>query len=160
MRPERLGAGIPYTVPRNTYRTSDGHWIAISTSSAAVASRMMRLVGLGDVAELESFEGRQDNRERIDEAVAGWISVRPRAVALEELEAAEVAAAPVHDMADIFADEHFAARSAIAEVDGVPMQQLIARLSATPGSIRWAGRPQNADSAEIRAELADPPRDP
>ena len=157
---ERLGAGIPYTVPRNTYRTSDGHWIAISTSSAAVASRMMRLVGLGDVAELESFEGRQDNRERIDEAVAGWISVRPRAVALEELEAAEVAAAPVHDMADIFADEHFAARRAIAEVDGVPMQQLIARLSATPGSIRWAGRPQDADSADIRAELADPPRDP
>ena len=52
-----------------------------------------------------------------------------------ERQASEAAAAPVHDMADIFADDHFAHRGAIADVDGVPMQQLIARLSATPGRI-------------------------
>ena len=38
-------------------------------------------------------------------------------------------------------------------VDGTPMQGLIAKLSKTPGSIRWAGRPLGADQAEVLAEL-------
>src|SRR6185436_495107 len=29
----RLGAGIPYSVPRGTYRCEDGQWVAVSTSS-------------------------------------------------------------------------------------------------------------------------------
>ena len=56
-------------------------------------------------------------------------------------------------MADIVADPHYAARGSIVDVDGVPMQGLVARLSATPGSLRWAGRSQDADAAEIRDEL-------
>ncbi|MCP4435238.1 MAG: CoA transferase [Actinomycetia bacterium] len=147
----RLGAGIPYTVPRNTYRTSDGHWVAISTSAASVAARLLELVGLGDDPELATFEGRAAQRKRIDAAVSQWMAARTRDEALAELDEAHAAAAPVHDMAAIYADEHFAARGAIAEVDGVPMQQLIARLSATPGSVRWAGRPVDADGESIRA---------
>jgi hypothetical protein len=30
------------------------------------------------------------------------------------------------------------------------MQALIARLSATPGAVRWAGRPLDADGPSIR----------
>src|SRR5215203_4892599 len=41
----RLGAGIPYTVPRGTYRAADGRWIAVSTSSESVARRVLRLLG-------------------------------------------------------------------------------------------------------------------
>jgi crotonobetainyl-CoA:carnitine CoA-transferase CaiB-like acyl-CoA transferase len=48
-------------------------------------------------------------------------------------------------MADLAADPHVAARRMIEKVDGVPMQGLVARLSATPGRIRWAGRPLGAD---------------
>jgi hypothetical protein len=33
------------------------------------------------------------------------------------------------------------------------MQSLIARLSRTPGRLRFAGRPVDADGAAIRAEL-------
>ena len=32
----------------------------------------------------------------------------------------------------------------------MPMQGLIARLSETPGRIRWAGRPLDADGDAIR----------
>ena len=31
------------------------------------------------------------------------------------------------------------------------MQALIARLSETPGALRWAGRPLDADGDDIRA---------
>ena len=54
------------------------------------------------------------------------------------------------DMADIAADPHYLARGTITSVDGTPMQGLIARLSATPGSLRWAGRPLDADGDQIR----------
>ena len=55
------------------------------------------------------------------------------------------------DMEAIASDPHYAARRMIAEVDGTPMQALIARLSATPGALRSAGRPLDADGDEIRA---------
>ena len=51
-------------------------------------------------------------------------------------------------VADIAVDPHFAARGSIVEVDGVPMQGLVARLSATPGRIRWPGPPLGGDPPE------------
>ena len=60
--------------------------------------------------------------------------------------AADAAIAPVMTMADITSDPHLAARRSIQEVDGVPMQGVVARLSATPGRVRWPGRPLGADN--------------
>lgn len=148
----RLGAGIPYTVPRNTYRTSDDRWIAISSSAASVARRVIELIGLGGDSQLETFDGRAARRDDIDRAFTTWMAQRTADEALRELDEAEAAAAIVYDMADIATDEHFAAREAITEVDGVPMQNLIAKLSGTPGGVRWAGRPLDADGDEIRAD--------
>ena len=54
-------------------------------------------------------------------------------------------------MADIASDPHYAARGAIETLDDTPMQGVIARLSATPGALRGAGRGLDADGDEIRA---------
>jgi crotonobetainyl-CoA:carnitine CoA-transferase CaiB-like acyl-CoA transferase len=70
---------------------------------------------------------------------------------IEAFNAAESAIGPVMDMADIAADPHYAARRVIERLDDTPMQALIARLSATPGSLRWAGRALDADGDGIRA---------
>ena len=142
---ERLGGGIFSTVPRNTYRTADGDWVAVSSSSDSVAARVMELIGFGDDERMATFAGRLEHRAEIDERLAEWMARRTASDALEEFTAAGAAAAPVYDMADIFADPHFREREAIVEVDGIPMQNLIARLSATPGRLRWAGRPLDAD---------------
>jgi len=152
---ERLGAGIPYTVPRNTYRTSDGQWVAVSTSADSVARRVMELVGLGGDERFAEFSDRVERRAEVDARMEAWMRDRTRAQVLEAFDAAHAAAAPVYDMSDIFADEHYRAREAITEVDGFPMQNVVARLSATPGRIRWAGRPLDADGDGIRAELDD-----
>ena len=71
---------------------------------------------------------------------------------LMAFEEAQAAAAPIFDMADIAADPHYAARGAIVEVDGVPMQGLLARLSRTPGHIRWPGRALGSDAPEWAPE--------
>ena len=150
---ERLGAGIPYTVPRNTYRTSDDRWVAVSSSAESVAQRVLDLVGLGGDPRLSGFDGRVAHRGEIDDRLAAWMAERTQAEALAEFERVHAAAAPVYDMADIFADPHYLARGSIETVDGIPMAGLVAGLSATPGSLRWAGRSLDADADEIRSEL-------
>ena len=149
----RLGSGIPYSVPRNTYQCSDGKWVAISTTAESVAQRLMALVGAPEDPRFDGFENRVANRELIDEIVGEWVSKRPLETVLAEAERAEVAVAPVYSMADVVKDPHLRARNAIIEVDGVPMQNVIARLSATPGAVRFAARGLGADTADVIAEL-------
>jgi crotonobetainyl-CoA:carnitine CoA-transferase CaiB-like acyl-CoA transferase len=146
----RLGSGLPYTVPRNTYRCGDGHWVAVSTSAESVAARVMALVGAGDDERFRTFAGRVEHRAEVDALVGGWIGARSRDEVIAAFEAAQAAIAPVLTMADISQDEHYQARHAIADVDGVPMQGLVARLSATPGSLHGAGGGLDADGDEIR----------
>jgi crotonobetainyl-CoA:carnitine CoA-transferase CaiB-like acyl-CoA transferase len=144
----RLGSGIPYSVPRGTWPCSDGGWIAVSTSAETVAARVMDLIGFGDRADLHTFNGRIAARDEIDERMSEFCAARTQAEVLSLFEEAHAAAAPIYDMADIAADPHYAARHAIVEIDGIPMQGLIARLSATPGAIRWPGRALGADRPE------------
>jgi len=150
----RLGSGIPYTVPRGTWRCADGRWVAVSTSHESVARRVLDLVGLGDDPELATFAGRAAHRDRVDARMAEWVGARTLAEVLDAFDRAEAAAAPVYDMADIAADPHLAARGALVELDGVVQQGLVARLSATPGRLRHAGRPLGADQDVLDA--ADP----
>jgi crotonobetainyl-CoA:carnitine CoA-transferase CaiB-like acyl-CoA transferase len=110
-----------------------------------VARRVLRLLGVGDDERFTTFAGRVDHREELDARLAEWVAARPAGEVLAAFDAAEAAAAPVLTMADLAADAHVAARGMIEDVDGVPMQGLVARLSATPGRIRWAGRPLGAD---------------
>ena len=153
---ERLGAGIPYTVPRNTYLTVDDRWVAVSTSAESVARRVIEMIGVGADERFRSFGGRVEHREELDELMAAWVRARTLDDVLAAFEAAEAAAAPVYSMADIAADPHYAARESIITVDGTPMQNLVAHLSKTPGSVRWAGRPLGADTDEVRREVAPP----
>lgn len=150
---DRLGAGIPYTVPRNTYRCADGTWVAVSSSAESVAQRVLELIGLAGDERFAGFEARAAHREEIDDCLGAWIAERTRSDVLAEFERVEAAAAPVYDMADLFADPRVNHRGSITEVDGIPMADVVARLSATPGRVRWAGRGADADAAAIRGEL-------
>ncbi len=141
----RLGSGIPYTVPRGTYRCADGRWVAISTSTESIAHRVLELLGLGDDTRFATFEGRAAHREELDQAVAEWIGARPSHEVLAAFEQAQAAIAPVYSMHDLLADPHVRARGVFVEVDGVVMQAPVARMSRTPGEVRWVGRPLGAD---------------
>jgi len=145
----RLGSGIPYTVPRGTYRCADGGWVAISTSAESVAARVMELLGVGDDARFATFQGRVEHRDELDAIVSGWVGARPAREVLDAFEAAHAAIAPVYTVADLLADPHVRARDTVISVDGVVMPGLVARLSRTPGAVRHAGRPVDADRPEV-----------
>lgn len=155
----RLGAGLPYSVPRGTYCSSDGRWIALSTSSEPVADRFLTLIGLDD-PELRAGEVRAERRSEIDEAVAAWIGARTADDVLDQCERADVAVAPVLTVGEMLEHPQVVARGVMQVVDGVPMTGPAARLSATPASIRWAGRALGLDQDDVLglpdARAADP----
>jgi crotonobetainyl-CoA:carnitine CoA-transferase CaiB-like acyl-CoA transferase len=158
----RLGAGLPYTVPRGTYRCSDGRWVGVSTSADSVAARVTALLGVGDDPRFATFADRMAHRDELEAIMVAWCAARTQVEVLRAFTEAEAAIGPVMDMADIAADPHYAAREAIVEVDGTPMQGLIAKLSATPGALRWTGRALDADGDQVRSTgwAASPDADP
>lgn len=153
----RLGAGIPYTVPRGTFECSDGVWIAISASAESVANRVLELLGVADDPRFRTFTDRAEHRDELNALVRGWCAARTSDDALAAFAAAEAAAARVYSIADVVADPHLREREALVEVDGVLMAAPVARLMATPGEIRHAGRPLGADTEAVLAALAADP---
>lgn len=146
----RLGSGLPYTVPRGTYRCADGRWVGVSASSDTVAQRVMNLLGVGDDPRFTTFDGRTSNRDEIESLMRDYCETRTRDEVIAEFERAEAAIGPVLDMADIATDPHFLSRETIVMVGDTPMQNLIARLSATPGRLEHEGRALDADGESIR----------
>ena len=157
----RTGNRSSHNAPRNVYRTADDRWVAVSSSATSIAERVMRLVGRADLVDQPWFatgSGRVAHVDEIDAAVAEWIGERTRDDVLEAFEAAEAAAAPIYDAKDVLADPHVAARGTIASVDDADVGTLrlpsvLARLSETPGEIRWSGRKHGADTAEVLGEI-------
>jgi len=158
---ERVGNRSVNNAPRNTYRTRDGRWVAISTSSQSVAERVMRLVGHPEVIEQPWFRSgaeRACHADELDRMVGGWIAERTYAEVIETFEKAEAAVAPIYDIRDVLVDPQFQALGSITtvpdeELGPVKMQNVMFRLSETPGRIRWAGRRIGQDNASVYGEL-------
>ncbi|MYW46106.1 CoA transferase [Streptomyces sp. SID161] len=164
---ERTGNRSANNAPRNTYRTADGRWVAVSTSAQSVAERVLRLVGRPELTGQPWFAtgaGRAAHADVLDEAVGAWIAARPCAEVLAAFEKAEAAAAPVQDVRDVLADPQYQALDTVTtvadpELGPLRMQNVLFRLSATPGAIRWAGRPHGADTDAVLTELGYAPAD-
>ncbi|MFE2989469.1 CaiB/BaiF CoA transferase family protein [Streptomyces sp. NPDC059262] len=157
----RTGNRSTNNAPRNTYRTSDDKWVAVSTSAQSIAERVMRLVGRPELIDEPWFEtgsGRAGHADELDAAVGSWIARHSRDDVLAAFEKAEAAIAPVFDIRDVMENEQYQALGSITEVPDpelgtVRMQNVLFRLSETPGAIKWAGRPHGADTDEILTGL-------
>ncbi|QOV38992.1 CoA transferase [Streptomyces ferrugineus] len=157
----RTGNRSANNAPRNTYRTADGTWVAVSTSAQSIAERVMRLVGRPDLIDEPWFATGADRARHadvLDRAVGDWIARHTRADVMAAFEKAEAAVAPIQDVRDVMTDPQYAALDTITTVDDpelgpLRMQNVLFRLSATPGTIRWTGRPHGADTHDILTGL-------
>ncbi|MFC8068166.1 CaiB/BaiF CoA transferase family protein [Streptomyces sp. NPDC057293] len=163
----RTGNRSQNNAPRNTYRTADGTWVAVSTSAQSVAERVMRLVGRPELIDEPWFASGADRARHadvLDAAVGDWIARHGRTDVLAAFEKAEAAVAPIQDVRDVMTDPQYQALDTVTTVDDpelgpLRMQNVLFRLSATPGAIRWAGRPHGADTEEVLTELGLTPAD-
>jgi crotonobetainyl-CoA:carnitine CoA-transferase CaiB-like acyl-CoA transferase len=165
---QRHGNRSTNNAPRNTYRTCDGSWVAVSTSAQTIAERVMRLVGHPEVIEepwFASGRSRAEHADLLDDLVGSWIAARSREEVLAQFERAGAAVAPVYSAEDLVHDPHVRATEMLTEVDDpelgpLLMHNVMWRLSATPGAIRFTGRPLGADTdAVLIDELGMSPED-
>jgi crotonobetainyl-CoA:carnitine CoA-transferase CaiB-like acyl-CoA transferase len=155
--PVRTGNRSSNNAPRNTYLSSDDKWVAVSTSSLNIAERVMHLVGHPEVIDepwFASGSGRAEHVEMLDAVVGEWIRSRTQAEVIEEFSRVEAAIAPVYDIADLVADPHIKARGTFITVDDpdlgpILMQSVVARLSETPGAVRWTGHALGEDTDAV-----------
>ncbi len=158
---QRSGNRSSNNAPRNTYLTADSCWVAVSSSADAVARRTMELVGRGDLVSEPWFatgSGRAEHADEIDAALAAWIGDRTLAQVMDAFAAAEVAVAPVYDVAQYASDPQVQAREAITAVDDpelgpLRMQNVLFGLSSSPGTICHTGRDLGADTDEVLKEV-------
>lgn len=153
----RTGNRSVNNAPRNTYRTADGKWVAISTSTQSIAERVMHLVGHPEVTDEPWFASgaeRAKHADELDGYVAAWIGDREIDDVIAAFEEAQAAVAPIYNIAQIMEDPQYRALGSIVSLDDpdlgtVRMQNVMFRMSATPGAIRWAGRGLGEDNRAI-----------
>jgi crotonobetainyl-CoA:carnitine CoA-transferase CaiB-like acyl-CoA transferase len=153
----RTGNRSINNAPRNTYRTVDGRWVAVSTSAQSVAERVMSLVGHPEVVKEPWFRSgreRAEHADELDEYVGDWIASRRLDEVVEAFEKAEAAVAPIYDVSQIVEDPQYQALGSIVSVDdpdlgSLRMQNVMFRMSDTPGRIRWAGRGLGQDNRSV-----------
>ena len=154
---EREGNRSRNNAPRNAYLTKDDQWVAVSASATRVAERVMRLVGRPEVVDEPWFRSGAERAARpadVDDAVAAWIRERTRDEVLDAFTAAEAAIAPVYDIAGLMADPQAVARELFVDVEHptlgpVTQQNVLFRMSATPGEIRHPGRALGEDTDAV-----------
>ncbi len=154
----RQGSRLPFTSPRNTYRTRDGEWVAIAGSAQSIFTRICTTLGLPELIDDPRFADnrlRVTNAKALDQALQDAIAEIDLDDLVASFAAAEAAVAPVNSVADTFADPHFIARDNIIVVENgggnapLRMQNVVGKFSRTPGGIRHAGPRLGAHNREI-----------
>lgn len=158
--PHRTGSRVANGVPRNVYRTRDDAWLVVSATTDNQVGRLLPILGLDTPDGLGRFArvpDRVQHADELDGVVAEWIAAHDRAEVVDTFLAARLPVAPVNTLADLIADPHVVARGDFVTVDDpnvgpVRMVAPLARLSATPSEIRWAGPALGAHNDEVYRE--------
>jgi len=155
---QRQGSRLPFTAPRNTYRSKDGKWVSIAGSAQSTFERICQALEIPHVVKMAPFidnRKRLENAKALDEVLQDAIGKLPLDELTRRFLAVDAPIAPVNDIAQIFADPQFQARENIvavedAELGGpIKMQNVVGKFSATPGRIRRAGPKLGEHNREV-----------
>lgn len=158
---QRMGPAMKNAVPHSHYPTKDGRWVAIACTSDKIFERLAALVGRPEVAgdgEFGTFAQRDERRAEVDKMVTDWTSNRTRDEVLSQCEEMQVPCGMVAAIDEIFEDPQYAARGNIVMADHpsagiVAMQDVVPRMTETPGGIEWLGPALGAHNDEVYGEL-------
>lgn len=157
---ERTGATLPGLAPSNLYPTRDGGWIVIGANADKPFRRLCQAMGRPELAQDPRYAGhtaRGEHQAELDELVRAWTLTRDQAELDTLLAEHGVPAGPLNNAAGVLADPHLRARGAVTEVETdigrLWMQNVVPRLTRTPGTVRWAGARLGAHTREVLEEL-------
>jgi len=157
----RTGAILPFVAPSNTYPTSDGDYIVIGANADTVFGRLAKALGHPEWAEDERYathHARGENQEELDGMISDWTRQRTADEALEVMNEGGVPAGKLFTAKDMVEDPHYAERENVVtvedpEIGPFPMQNVVPRLSETPGRVRWTGPTLGQHNDEVYGEI-------
>ena len=158
----RAGNRSRRTSPRNAYQTRDARWVALSGGTQQVANRMLAVIGRPELSEDPRFRdarARGAHADELDALIAAWIAAHDLETVLARFREIGAPIAPVYSIDQIVRDEQYRVRESLIEVPDEDlgtalMPNVLARLSLTPGRVRFAGRtPIGADAASIYRDI-------
>jgi len=159
---ERAGSRLPFTAPRNIYRTRDGKFISVGGSAQSIFERLcaaLEVPGLPQDPRFRDNRARLDHVDALDEALQQAIGRFDRDELMRRFIELEAAISPVNNVEDILNDEHVTARENIVALDdeelGGPlrMQNVVGKFSRTPGAIRHTGPRLGQHNREVLVDL-------
>jgi formyl-CoA transferase len=161
----RTGSRSSTTAPRNAYRTSDGQWLCLSTSTQTMAERLFTAIGRTELIndpKFDSNRSRVANMLEVDEIVREFVGGRTLAANMVVFEKAAVTMGPIYDASNLMDDAYVNDRQSIVELQDeelgyMQMHNILPRLAETPGAFRMPAPRKGQHSREILAPYLDGP---
>lgn len=159
---ERTGAILPNVAPSNVYPTKDDQLILIAANQDSVFSRLADAMGkpewYAEGHQYSTHVGRGKAQTELDDLISAWTATVTADELLELMNVGGVPAGRIFKAADMLTDPQFIARDSIVQVPDqsfgqLRMQNVVPKLSATPGSIRWTGPDLGQHNDEVYGDL-------
>jgi crotonobetainyl-CoA:carnitine CoA-transferase CaiB-like acyl-CoA transferase len=153
---ERMGADAVNVCPHSHYQASDGKWIALACTNDQMFKRLADAMGEHELAAPTRYgdkDKRLAARDDVNRIVAEWMASLDHKTVLARCAEFDVPASLIFSIADIFDDPQYRARGNIRMTDSrigeLAVPDVVPRLSATPGEIRWLGEGLGAQNQAI-----------
>lgn len=158
---ERTGAILPNIAPSNVYATADEKYLLIAANQDTVFARLADAMARPELATDEryaSHSARGARQAELDALVEAWTRTLPLAELEALLETHGVPCGLIYRAEDMLGDAHFKAREAIVPVEHpdfgtIRMQNVVPKLSDTPGAVRHVGPTLGEHNDEVYGTL-------
>jgi crotonobetainyl-CoA:carnitine CoA-transferase CaiB-like acyl-CoA transferase len=162
-RPPRVGNRNPYLTPAEAFRTKDG-WVQVVIMNPDQYGRFCRALGDESLAtdpKLATNDSRVANHDEFRARVERALARDTTGVWVARFEAEQVAAGPIYEFDEVFADPQVKHLGLVTEIEqpGYGLARMLAfpvRASATPGAIRRPAPLLGEHTAEVLGELGLP----
>jgi formyl-CoA transferase len=157
----RTGSVLPNVAPANAYPTAEGREHLISANQDTVWRRLAAAMGrpdLGDDPRYATHVARGQHQQELDDLISAWTAQQGSQELEQRLNDHAVPNGRAYTAADMLSDPHYAAREAIVRLahpllGEIPMQNVVPKLSETPGVLRWVGPELGEHTEQVLVEL-------
>ena len=140
--PKRLGAAHPTLVPYQAFMSQDGKYVNVAVGSERLWDRFCEGIGKMDLKDNPNFAQNGDrvrNRSILVPLLQEYFLTQPAKHWLDALQAVNVPAGPINDLADVFSDPQILHREMLVEIPhpilkSIKQTGFPLKFSVTPGS--------------------------
>ena len=141
--PERLGKAHPTLVPYQAFMGQDGKYFNVAVGSDRLWDRFCQAVKREDLKDHPDYASngvRVENRATLSPLLQEYFLTRPADDWVVDLQANNVPAGPINDLADVFADPQVLHREMLQQIphptlESVKQTGLPIKFSRTPGGL-------------------------